>query len=123
MLVSMLVRFKSEVGGFVMFGDVAVRLLRMTGHSGTVPGAIAADDVAQSLAQLEAQVAAQTADVDNASQAITGASGHDSRNAEQDAGDDAKAEPVVSLAQRAFPMIELMRRAAAEPCAIQWLED
>ena len=139
MLASMLIRFKSEVGGFVMFGDVAVKLLRMTGHSGTVPGAIAADDVAQSLARLEAQVAAQTADADRTAkesrEATNGPSsgaatapssappGHDSRNAGQDDGGDAKAEPVVSLAQRAFPMIELMRRAAAEPCAIQWLED
>ncbi|MFT5446714.1 MAG: hypothetical protein ACI9DC_001888 [Gammaproteobacteria bacterium] len=118
-LASMLVRFKSEVGGFVMFGDVAVKLLRMTGHSGTVPGAIADDDMAQSLARLEAQVAAQIADADCTPEAF----GHDARNAGEDDRDDAKAQPVVSLAQRAFPMIELMRRAAAEPCAIQWLED
>lgn len=123
---SMLVRFKSEVGGFVMFGDVAVKLLRMTGHSGTVPGAIAADDVAQSLARLEAQVVAQTADAGapkGSAGVSAAASGCDARTAEQDDAGDARAEPVVSLAQRAFPMIELMRRAAAEPCAIQWLED
>lgn len=110
-LVGMLIRFKSEVGGFVMFGDVAVKLLRMTGHSGTVPGAIGADDVAASLARLEKQLAAQSAETHAVSD-------------EQERGQvDGESEPVVSLAQRAFPMIELMRRAAAEPCAIQWLED
>ncbi len=111
-LVGMLIRFKSEVGGFVMFGDVAGKLLRMTGHSGTVPGAIGADDVAASLARLEAQLAAQSAEADG-----------DVPDAQDSGQDDGKSEPVVSLAQRAFPMIELMRRAAAEPCAIQWLED
>lgn len=107
----MLVRFKSEVGGFVMFGDVAVKLLRMTGHSGTVPGAIGADDMAQALERLEQQVRA-----------------HEDKNGEgradeSNANDDEQAEPPVALAQRAFPMLDLMRRAAAEPCAIQWLED
>ena len=38
----MLIRFDSDVGGFTMFGDVAVRLLKMMGHSGTVPGALLA---------------------------------------------------------------------------------
>ena len=108
----MLVRFKSEVGGFVMMGDVAVKLLRMSGHSGTVPGAIAAADMPQALARLEAQVCEQ-ASTEKA------ASGRDKSDDDND--DDGK--PPVSLAQRAFPMIELMRRAAAEPCAIQWRED
>jgi hypothetical protein len=33
----MLVTFDSNVGGFTMFGDVALKLLKMMGHSGTVP--------------------------------------------------------------------------------------
>ena len=109
----MLVRFKSEVGGFVMFGDVALKLLRMSGHSGTVPGAIDAEDMAQALARVEAQVLAQTPPEDDPGD------GSGPRN--DDDGGDAK--PPVSLAQRAFPMIELMRRAIDEQCAIQWLED
>jgi hypothetical protein len=37
----MLITFScSAYADITMFGDVAVRLLRLTGHSGTVPGAI-----------------------------------------------------------------------------------
>ena len=111
----MLIRFKSEVGGFVMFGDVALELLRMSGHSGTVPGAIAADGMAAALARLEAQVLAQTPREE--------APGAGDGTGQQNDDDDGDANPPVSLAQRAFPMIELMRRAIDEQCAIQWLED
>lgn len=107
----MLVRFKSEVGGFVMFGDVAVKLLRMTGHSGTVPGAIGVEEVAQALERLEQQVLAHHDEVGEGS------------TDKSDVNDGEPPEPPVALAQRAFPMLDLMRRAAAEPCAIQWLED
>ena len=110
----MMVRFKSEVGGFVMFGNVAVTLLRMSGHSGTVPGAFAADDIAQALARLEAQLLAQTPA--GKPDAAAAADNHSDN-------DDNDSETPVSLAQRAFALIELMRRAAAEPCAIQWHED
>jgi hypothetical protein len=109
----MLIRFKSEVGGFVMFGDVALKLLRMSGHSAAVPGAIDAEGMAPALARLEAQVLAQTPPGEEPGDG-TGQQNDD------DGGD---ANPPVSLAQRAFPMIELMRRAIDEQCAIQWLED
>ena len=123
----MLVRFNSEVGGFVMFGDVAVKLLRMTGHSGRVPGAIPAEEMAQALDRLEARLLAQTSSSDDAGaddrHDESNSSGNNSGN--EDAGSDGgtDADPPVSLAQRAFPMIELMRRALAEQCAIQWRED
>ena len=111
----MLVRFKSEVGGFLMFGDIAVKLLRMSGHSGTVPGAIPAGEMAQALARLEAEVGAQTRSEKEASSGDS----TDSQNSDDAVGNN----PPVSLAQRAFPMIELMRRAVDEACAVQWLED
>ena len=41
----MLVAFKSDAyADIIMFGDVAQQLLKMMGHSGTVPSAIQADD-------------------------------------------------------------------------------
>ena len=107
----MLIRFKSEVGGFVMFGDVAVKFLHMTGHSGTVPGAIAAEDMAPALARLEAHVLAQAPPAKEASVSP------DEQNNDNDG------EPEVSMAQRVFPLIELMRHAVAEGCAIQWREE
>ncbi|MEP6606140.1 MAG: DUF1840 domain-containing protein, partial [Nitrosospira sp.] len=42
----MLLTFKSDAyADITMFGDVAQQLLKMMGHSGTVPGAILAKDV------------------------------------------------------------------------------
>lgn len=100
----MLVRFKSDVGGFTMFGDIAVKLLRMTGHSGTVPGAIPAADIPAALARLEQAMAGQPA-------ATPGA---------DDAEPAADEPPPVSLRQRAFPMLELLRNAAQQECGIMW---
>jgi hypothetical protein len=100
----MLVRFKSDVGGFTMFGDIAVKLLRMSGHSGTVPGAIPAADIPAALARLEQAMAIQPADPDGVAH-----------------GDDAPdTPPPVSLRQRAFPLLELLRDAVKEQCGIMW---
>ena len=49
----MLVTFSCPVyADITMFGDVAVRLLKMMGHSGTVPSAIVAADVPAALERL-----------------------------------------------------------------------
>ena len=50
----MLVKFDSKVGGLTMFGDVAVTLLKATGNSGTVPGALLAKDIPPALQRLKA---------------------------------------------------------------------
>lgn len=99
----MLVRFKSDVGGFTMFGDIAVKLLRMTGHSGTVPGAIPAADIPAALARLEKAMAVQAPEP-----------------AQPGAEESPDKPPPVSLRQRAFPMLELLRNAAREECGIMW---
>ena len=109
----MLIRFTSEVGGFVMFGDVALKLLRMSGHSGAVPGAIGVEDMAQALLRLEDAVRVQNTAHENDT---LGSTSHDDQRSDGDKGGAAS----VSLAQRAFPLLELMRRASAEGCAIQW---
>ena len=101
----MLVQFHSAVGGFTMFESVAVKLIRMTGHSGTVPGAIAAEEMGASLARLQGALARVS----------------DEQAPRSDDGDaDADAEPPVSLAQRAFPLIDLMQRAIAEDSGLSW---
>ena len=111
----MLIRFKSEVGGFVMFGDMAVKLLHMAGHSGTVPGAIAAEDMAAALVRLEEHVLAQAP----SAKEVSGSDNPDEHNNDH----DNDGEPEVSMAQRVFPLVELMRHAVAEGCAIQWREE
>ena len=55
----MLVTFSCPAyASITMFGDVAIRLLELMGHSGTVPGALLADDVQAALKRLEAAVEA-----------------------------------------------------------------
>ena len=104
----MLVQFKSDVGGLTMFVDVATRLLRMTGHSGTVPSAIPAEDMAQAVKRLR--------------DALDHVAPEDS---EDDAGDNSGTaggdnDPPVPLRRRAFPLLDLMDRAVAEGCGMHW---
>ncbi len=89
-----------------MFGDVALRLLKLMGHSGTVPSAILADDVPQALARLKAAIAADKA-----------ASGD---STPKDAESDDSEAPAVSLAHRALPLIELLEAAAKRKCDVMW---
>ena len=86
-----------------MFGDVAIRLLKMMGHSATVPGALAAEDIRPALDRL---VAAVRAEEESAEPAASG-------------GDDDN-EPPVSLSHRALPLIELLKAAAEKPCSVMW---
>jgi hypothetical protein len=86
-----------------MFGEAALRLLTMMGHSDTVPGALLADDVQVALERLESAVAAEPSPT------------------EQDTSEDWDDEnPPVSLSHRALPLIELLRAAVGEKCNVMW---
>ena len=100
----MLVTFSCPVyADIMMFGDVAIRLLKLMGHSGTVPSALLAKDVRPALERLQAGVKAEA----------------DSPGAEEPAeGEDG--EPVVSLSHRALPLIELLAAAAQANCDVMW---
>jgi hypothetical protein len=103
----MLVTFRTRrYANITMFGDVAKQLLELMGHSGTIPSAINAEDVPAALARLEAALeqrrAAEAADVP-----------------EGDRRDD-DAPRKVTLAQRAVPLLELLRAAAANKANVMW---
>jgi hypothetical protein len=100
----MLVKFDSEAGQILMFGDVAVALLKMMGQSGVVPGAIAAPDIPSALEKLKQGVEAQA---------------HHPRAHR----DDQTEEPDVTLRQRAVPLIELLGRAAKQAKNVMWTEE
>jgi hypothetical protein len=86
-----------------MFGDAAVRLLKLMEHSGTVPGALLAADVQAALERLEAAVEADKQ------------SPEAEAPAERDDG-----EPAVSLSHRALPLIELLKAATKAKCDVMW---
>jgi hypothetical protein len=97
----MLIRFDSKAGTITMFGDVATKLLRMMGQSGSVPGALLGKDILPALERLRQAV-----------------SGERDPSPDNKAGDDA--EPQVGMKQRAFPLIELLERAAKQNADVIW---
>ena len=101
-----LVTFRTKAyANITMFGDVAKQLLELMGHSGTVPSAIRAEDVPAALARLEAAIKQRgAADLP-----------------EGDRGrEDYDAPRKVTLSQRAVPLLELLRAAAAEKADVMW---
>ncbi len=101
----MLVRFDSDVGSFTMFGEPAVKLLKMMGHSGTVPSAILARDIPAALARLKAAVEADP------EAPLPGPEPDDK---------DAEPRPKISVRQRAYPLIDLLTRAQKRGCDVMW---
>jgi len=82
-----------------MFGNIALTLLKMMGHSTRVPGAILAADVPKALRRLKTAIE----DLD-----------------EPPPEDDEEEGPVVSLAHRALPLIELLEAAVAADANVMW---
>ena len=99
----MLVRFDSKAGMLTMFGDVAQKLLRIMGQSGSVPGAMLAQDIPTAVQRLRQGV------------------GMEPRKAADGKADDE--EPQVDLSQRAFPLIELLERAAKSGADVIWEQE
>ena len=105
----MLVTFRTKAyANITMFGDVAKQLLELMGHSGTIPSAIKAEDVPIALARLETAIAQRRA----AEAAEAPENAHDR--------DDYDAPRGVTLSQRAVPMLELLRAAAAKKADVMW---
>ena len=100
----MLVTFSTPVyANITMFGDVATQLLKLMGHSGTVPGALLAADVTPALERLQAGVKMQTA----------------SSGSKEPAGEE-DGEEAVSLSHRALPLVELLAAAAKANRDVMW---
>jgi hypothetical protein len=98
----MLVTFTTDAhADITMFGDVALAMLKMMGHSATVPGAMLASDVPATLNKLTSAIEAE----------------RDSAPVEQQDDED---EPVVSMAHRALPLIDLLTAAARAECNVMW---
>ena len=97
----MLVTFTTDAyADITMFGDVALTMLKMMGHSATVPGSIRAENVAEALSLLQAAIAA-----DKTLPPVN------DKNADN---------PVVSTAHRSMPLIELLSAAIKANDYVMW---
>jgi hypothetical protein len=97
----MIVTFTTKAyADIIMFGDIAIALIKMMGHSGTVPSAILADDVPHALSQLKQSLSMSI---------------EDKTDDETEEG-----EPVVSFHQRALPLIALMEAAIKQHEDMSW---
>jgi hypothetical protein len=100
----MLITFRTKAyADITMFGQVALSLIRLMGHSGTVPGAILADDIPEALTRLR-----------------TGVHAHAEEPAPGPGEQETSEEPKVSLSQRALPLIELLEAAQRDGCNVMW---
>lgn len=100
----MLITFSCPANADItMFSDVAVRLLKMMGHSGTVPSALSAEEVPVALERLEAAVTVEKL------------------SPEPEVSTEAEeGEPAVSLSHRALPLVELLKAAVKAKCVVMW---
>lgn len=88
-----------------MFGDVAVELIKLMGHSGSVPGAILADDIPAALERLKAAVAEHP---------------HAPLDPSEPKGNRQEESTHVSLSHRALPLIDLLTAAAKDGENVMW---
>jgi len=97
----LLVTFTTDAyADITMFGDVALKMLKMMGHSATVPGAILAEDIPAALDQLTIAINAE-------------------KISPQIQGEDGD-EQVVSMAHRGLPLINLLSAAIKANCNVMW---
>lgn len=95
----MLVTFSTDAySDITMFGDYALTLLKMMGHSATVPGAIREEDVPQALDHLKAAL--------------------DREKTAQSGGDSD--DDHISIDKRGLPLINLLTAAARAGNNVMW---
>ncbi|KTC90888.1 DUF1840 domain-containing protein [Fluoribacter dumoffii] len=95
----MLITFHTDAyEDITYFADVAKRLLSLMGHSGTIPGAIKAENLPEALEKLQAGLKGEKKGVE----------------------EDEDNEPVISLANRAVPLINLLQAAIKKDKDVLW---
>lgn len=97
----MLVTFTTAAyADITMFGDVALAMLKMMGHSATVPGAILAADIPAALGRLTSAIDAEKTPLPGVGTNVD--------------------EPEVSMANRALPLMNLLAAAAEAESNVMW---
>ncbi|MEX2482256.1 MAG: DUF1840 domain-containing protein [Gammaproteobacteria bacterium] len=103
------ITFKSRhTPNVIMLETVALELLHLMGHTGTVPGALTAADLPAALTRLKAGISA----------AADGTLAAD--RPPDDPGEDGSRRAEVSAAQRALPLIAMLETAIANDDHVIW---
>ena len=105
----MLVKFETRAcGSITMFGDVAIKLLKLMGRRPTIPSAILPEDIPEALQRLRTGIAAEEAEA-------TDEQATEVENEEEG--------QYVSLRTRAFPLIEMLEAAEEEQLPVMWHDE
>jgi uncharacterized protein DUF1840 len=103
----MLVTFKSgSHSEFTMFAEIAEDLLKMMGHSGTIPSALSAKDIPEALKSLQ--------------KAIETEPGSSVDEISVDVDEDEEAD--VSISGRAYPLVEMLTAAVEDGSTVMWFK-
>jgi hypothetical protein len=106
----MMIKFGTKFGQVLMQGEPALALVRLGGHSGTVPGAVLANDLPGFLQRLRAGLELHG---DQYSPAPLPPEPHAS-------DDEQPAERPVRLRLRAVPLLEMIETAVRQPSDLMW---
>lgn len=109
-----LVVFRSKAAGEIfMFAETARRIFEIIGKQQAPRGVITAEQVPEALARLTAAVEEEKAQL----RAAQAQAEEAARRGEDDAD---KGERAITLAQRAYPLIEMLRAAQKKNVDVTW---
>lgn len=114
-----MIRFESRAGSSVsMLDQDAKNMLQLMGHSGSVPGALDAEQTAAALKQLQDAILAETSQHESGDELIKS-------NSPVEAAVNAEHQPheherPVSMSTRAYPLIQLLEAAQEKQENVMW---
>ena len=110
----MLVRFTTRFGHLLMQREPALALLKMGGHSGTVPGAVLEADLPAFLQHLRSGLETHGDEFSPAPPAA------DEAGPELNRDDDSPRERPVRLRLRAVPLLDMVETAVRQHSDLMW---
>jgi hypothetical protein len=108
----MIVKFSTRFGQLVMQGEPAVALIRLGGHSGTVPSAVLAADLPGFLAKLQAGLELQGDQVSPPPPAKEPGRGWED--------EEERSERPIKLRLRAVPLLDMLDTAIRQQSDLLW---
>jgi hypothetical protein len=101
----MIVKFSTRYGQLTMLGEAAIQLIKLMGHSGTVPGAILSGELPAALASLRAALATSGSAPSPDQPAVE-------QGPDEDLNDEESSRPPpVTLGMRAVPLLDMIDTA------------